>query len=447
MVRGLWATAVLLAAVGGAAPASAQPLAPLAPPDRPPAPSRPAVPDSILGAPVAVKGEPVRTATDPTPTTNPGGLTLPVGYSEPPSVQKPGRAAALGAPTTAAPVSAEAVESVVRRSGGAGGAPADPVNDFLTRRSSSFKGGDPEARKTAADPLERPAWKFGDRVEGVLGHRAEWFRSDHAFDGFISPVTNPFLFEDPRALTEVRPIFIYQKVPGGHPDFPGGNISFFGTQARLAVTDRLSFTIHKFGGVWFNTGSGSLYENQSGFAEFWFGPKYTFIRSEETGSLLAGGLQFQVPTSSGAFQNAGSLSLVPYVTYGQNFLRDLRVGSFNGLVGTGYSFSTNSARSDYYYLSGHIDLDVLNYHHFYPLFEMNWFLYTTNGKTLPLGTEGRDLINFGGQAKGHGLLTGAFGARYKISECAQMGAAFEIPFAGPKDLFQYRFTIDFILRY
>jgi len=61
--------------------------------------------------------------------------------------------------------------------------------------------------------------------------------------------------------------------------------------------------------------------------------------------------------------------------------------------------------------------------------------------------EGRDLINFGGQAKGHGLLTWALGARFKFTEHAQVGAAFEFPIAGPRDIFQYRLTVDFILRY
>ena len=41
----------------------------------------------------------------------------------------------------------------------------------------------------------------------------------------------------------------------------------------------------------------------------------------------------------------------------------------------------------------------------------------------------------------------AFGGRYKITEAAQIGAAFEFPIAGPRDLFQYRVTVDFILRY
>ena len=46
------------------------------------------------------------------------------------------------------------------------------------------------------------------------------FQSDHCFDSFISPVTNPFLFEDPRSLTEVRPIFMIQGARQ-FPTFPG----------------------------------------------------------------------------------------------------------------------------------------------------------------------------------------------------------------------------------
>ena len=72
---------------------------------------------------------------------------------------------------------------------------------------------------------------------------------------------------------------------------------------------------------------------------------------------------------------------------------------------------------------------------------------TCPGTSTPIGAEGRDLINFGGQAKGSGLLTAAFGGRVKITESAQIGTAIEFPIAGRKDLFSYRFTLDFILRY
>src|SRR5262245_15959579 len=76
------------------------------------------------------------------------------------------------------------------------------------------------------------------------------FQSDHAFDGFISPVTNPFYFEDPRSLTEVRPLFLYQATPIRNSIFHGGDIEFAGMQARLALTDRLSVVMSKLGAIW-----------------------------------------------------------------------------------------------------------------------------------------------------------------------------------------------------
>lgn len=472
MPRGAWATAVLLVVAGAASPVAAQPLAPIGPPpssNADPDPLPPAStpvrrsakldhPPAILGAPIAVEGSPVSQplAEPPAPVSEshpvPESHPIPAGFTEPPATQKPTRAAGLGMPTVAGQGATEAAVTPPRVSSHAVEAPArrpapppqDPVNDFLGRRSGYKDHPTPERGEGPG----RSSWKFADKFEGVLGHQGEWFRSDHAFDGFISPVSNPFLFEDPRSLTEVRPLFIYQHIPGGQPDFMGGNTSYFGVQGRVAITDRWSFVFNKLGGIWLSPDSSAPVGGSSGFSELWFGPKYTFIRDENTATLVAGGLQFQVPVgSSSVFQSTGSLSLVPYVSYGQNLFRDFVAGSVNVLATGGYAFSTTSARSDYLFLSGHIDLDVLNWHRIYPLFEMNYFLYTTNGKSTPIGIEGRDLFNFGGQAKGHGLLTGAFGARFKLTESAQIGGAFEIPFAGPRDMFQYRFTVDFILRY
>jgi len=425
-----WAAA-LLVALGPVGPAAAQPNAP------------------ILGAPIAARPEIDRANIDPIPPTQlaPPTITIPANYLDPPATQKPTRAAGLGVPVAVNPgamTSSEYVaDSRIRQIGANYPTTSDPVNDFLTRRADTQTD---YGRRD--DKRSKSHWKFGENMAGVFGEQGEWFRSDHAFDGFISPVTNPFLFEDPRSLTEVRPIFMFQHIPGGQVDFRGGNIGYFGVQGRLAITDRLSFVINKLGGLWVNPGGDSIIPSQAGFAELWFGPKFTFIRNENTGSLLAGGLQFQVPVgSTSAFQSTGTLSLVPWVTYGQNMFRDFAAGSFNGLVSTGYAFSTTAARSDYWYVSGHLDLDVLNCHHFYPLIEMNYYLMTKNGNTTNIGSEGRDLINFGGQASGKGMVTTAFGARYKINESAQFGGAFELPIAGPHDLFQYRFTLDFILRY
>src|SRR5262249_14417251 len=156
--------------------------------------------------------------------------------------------------------------------------------------------------------------------------------SDHCFDGFISPVTSPFLFEDPRSLTEVRPIFLWQQTPTTNPIFHGGDIEFFGIQARLAVTERLSFTMTRLGWTWIephNPTDGIT--NRSDFTGIDLGVKYTFLRNEQTGTLGAAGLTFQLPAGSHqVFQDTGMFSLRPYLTMGQNFGRS-SYGSFNAL--------------------------------------------------------------------------------------------------------------------
>jgi hypothetical protein len=458
-------------AAGLAAPAAAQPLGPLepvAPAGGPPAfdaplgssplatphatqrPAPSAAPPAILGAPVGVAAVPA----------------APAAVVDAPAAPKPRRAASLGlpraagatfadAPAPAAPVPADVVESGLRRA--AASAPVgDPVNDFLTNRSALRDRDRDESRRdgrsgrTPKRSVSRQVGDWGERINDTLGGRnGGLFRSDHLFDGFISPVTNPFLFEDPRSLTELRPIFIYQNVPGREADFRGGHVAYFGAQGRLALTDRWSIVFSKFGGVWTNTNNPNpAYSDHAGFAELWLGPKWTFYRGEENCSLAAAGLQFQIPVgSANVYQDTGTLSIVPYVSYAKSFLRDFRAGAFNFMASTGYAFSVNNQRSDYYYLSAHLDMDVGNFHRFYPLVELNWFLVTTDGHERLVGAEGRDLFNIGGQAAGTGLLTAAFGGRVKITESAQLGAAFEVPLAGRRDFFQNRFTIDFILRY
>ncbi len=417
-------------------------------------------PPNVLGPPV--RGVPVRPIDrEPLPVSSgtvasPSETVTPIGSYD--STPAPVRRAALGAPESAGtPISSQSLESSSHPSP-VSSDKSDPVTDLLVNRSTEKSKSQANATSTKSRTAATSAStaNFGeqviDTVDGamvnVMGDRHDWFRSDHAFDNFISPVSSPFLFEDPRSLSEVRPIFMYQKIPGNNSTFQGGDTWFFGLQARVAITERLSFTMNKLGGLSVSTGNDSLYDGGTGFAELWLGPKYTIIRNEQTGTLLAGGLQFQIPIgSSSVFQDTGSLSLVPYITFGQNFGRDLSWGSFNTLLATGYAISTDSQRSDYYWLSAHFDWDVFNNHRFYPLVEFNWMYYTTNGEARPVPTEGRDLFNLGGQASQTGMVTVAFGGRFKLTESAQIGGAFEIPIAGPRQMFDYRVTVDFILRY
>ena len=78
------------------------------------------------------------------------------------------------------------------------------------------------------------------------------------------------------------------------------------------------------------------------------GPKFTFIRNPDTGTLLAAGLNFNLATGeSKVFQTTGDLSLAPYLSFGQNFLRS-SYGAFQFLGTAGYSYATDSQRSDFF---------------------------------------------------------------------------------------------------
>jgi hypothetical protein len=284
---------------------------------------------------------------------------------------------------------------------------------------------------------------FGDRDRDRVA-----FQSDCAFDNFVSPITNPFLAEDPRSLTELRPIFMYQSIPANQIYFQGGSAVFLGTQGRVAFTDRFSLVLHKFGMTSLTPGTGSPLGANTGVSEIWLGPKFVFWRNPDTQTIASAGLQFQLPFGNGTvLQDTGGLSLVPYLTVG-TLLGRTDSGSFHLINVAGYHLGTDQQRSDYLFDTLHFDWDVSDYHRFYPTLELSWFHYTTNGLERPFFRfEGRDLANVGGFAAGHDIVTLAPGFRYKISDNLQLGVATEFPVIGQRDLLNFRLTVDLIWRY
>jgi len=89
----------------------------------------------------------------------------------------------------------------------------------------------------------------GDRIGcgdacrgGLLGGLIK--PSDHCFDDFISPMTNPVFFEDPRTLTEARGIFLQHKIPAAAL---GEDAQLYAVQLRAALSERLSLIATKDG--------------------------------------------------------------------------------------------------------------------------------------------------------------------------------------------------------
>lgn len=276
------------------------------------------------------------------------------------------------------------------------------------------------------------------------------FQSDHKFDGFASPVSNPFYFEDPRALTEVRPIFIWQHTPNSNPIFAGGNNFFVGARGSVAFTDWLSLTIDELGWVFADPRNPvGDFHSANGFSEFHVGPKVTFIRNDTSGTVAAFGITFEVPTGpKRVFQNTHDFGMTPYFSIAQNFLRS-DFGSFNFMNTDGYSRGFGSPRGDFFYASFHLDYDVGNLKKIYPLVELNYTYYAANGQQEPINFEGRDLFHFGaGSVHGLNELTVALGLRYKVSEALQFGLVGEFNVLTPsREMDAFRLTFDVIFRY
>jgi hypothetical protein len=301
----------------------------------------------------------------------------------------------------------------------------------------------------ARDAVTGVPQAFGNLFQGDSGRNP--FQSDHGFDWIASPVSNPFYFEDPRSLTEVRPILIYQHVPGSNTAFQGGSIWFYGLQARLAFTDVFSIVIPKLGFVTVDPHSDAHgLSNSTGFAELMLGPKFTFYRCESSKTVMAAGLNFDIPVGdSNAGQGTGNLSLIPYFSIAQGFWKS-SWGSFNFMNTTGYSFGVDNRRPDFLFSSFHLDYDVMNLNKIFPLIELNWFHYTTDGNNVATsGFEGGDLATFGSEGiAGHDIVTLAVGARYKFCEWLQTGLVVEFPLTGRNhDVMAYRVGFDLIFRY
>ena len=278
-------------------------------------------------------------------------------------------------------------------------------------------------------------------TNGFDGNGRKRFQSDTCFTDFISPVSNPYYFEDPRSLTELRPVFMFQGVPGG------GNIFDFSLQGRLAITDRFSIVVNKLGYI---DATGSNPDVHGGsFSELWLGPKYTFLRNESTGTVAAVGVTFELPVGGSKLsQDTGNLSIDPYVSLAQRIYKFGNYGTLNGMGTLGYSFRTDDERSEKFYTSLHLDFDVGNIHRVYPLLELNYFHYTRNGNQAPFSFEGKDLINFGSEfVAGNNDLSLAAGVRFKVNSFWQIGIAGDFPVSGSKDLMNYRVLFDMIFRY
>lgn len=269
--------------------------------------------------------------------------------------------------------------------------------------------------------------------------RRKFLQSDHCFDDFILPISNPVFAIDPRSSTHVRGLFINNWTPGTHAAIPDDSLQAYAAQINLALTDRLAFIAQKDGYAVINRGPLG-----DGFLNMAAGLKYAFIRRPEDQLIVSGGLMYEIPTGEAAvFQGHGSGILTPFISGGKGW------GNFHTITNMGVAIGLDDQENtSFFYWQQHFDYKLTDW--FYPLIEANWFHYMNGAdRGLPgaLG-EGDGLINFGtSDMAGADLVTLAAGFRLKPMHWLSTGVAYEFPISSRNDLIEHRLIVDLIIRY
>jgi hypothetical protein len=280
-------------------------------------------------------------------------------------------------------------------------------------------------------------------------------------DGFAQarrPISNPTLFDLALPGTNVHPIFMYHGLPSHVNTILGklpvdGDVELYALQFEIALNDRLSIVATKDGYVDFNADDDGILSDESGFANLGAGIKYAFIRDDASRTALSGTMTFEIPTgNSDVLQGEGD-GAVNLILNGLKLIEDWQ---FAGSIGAQIPFSDE--QSTMAFLSAHASYELCQY--FIPLVELNWFHVldagdgTGNypsqvGGLVPAAVEfeGGDLFNLGAvnSTENRDFFTAAFGFRARLTDCVNVGAAYEIPLTNEEDsVMDERVTVDLI---
>lgn len=270
--------------------------------------------------------------------------------------------------------------------------------------------------------------------------------SDPCFSNFVSPISNPLFFEDPRTLSEIKPIFIEHHFPRNLPVLQGGDAQVYAVQMRAALTRRLSFIATKDG--WIDLRTPGL-GHQDGFADLSAGLKYNIIRRPDLPFLLSGGFTYEVPIGQReVLQARGDGEVHTFLSSAMQLGRELYWMSGAGLR---LPNDHNDSSTMCYWsnsLAYRFGPGSTPFTGWYGMWETNWFNWTRSGNQAPLNFEGTDLINLGSNnVAGNDIVTMLWGLKYKPTALQEIGSGIEIPVTERGDLYGHRVYLHWIIRH
>jgi len=288
----------------------------------------------------------------------------------------------------------------------------------------------PAAGPQTTNPSNYLAEATQDRLLNLFAH------SDASFSNFISPISNPIFFEDPRTLTEAKFVFLNNQLPGS---LGGKDVQVYALQLRAAITDRLSIIATKDG---FIVSENPLMED--GWANLALGLKYNLYKDAAAQQLLSIGTTLQLPTGSlRTLQGNGDGEFNIFLSGGK------QIGEkWHYVTATGFRLATDqSDQTDSWYWSNHIDRKLTCWG-LYGLYEVNWYHWLRSAGAFPAAVDGLDLANLGGTGvAGTNVVTNAIGLKYAPSIAQEIGVAWEFPLTSRQDLMENRLNFNWSVRY
>lgn len=256
---------------------------------------------------------------------------------------------------------------------------------------------------------------FGDANPDAAKQKAE--------DKFVHPVTSPYYHEDSFVTSDVRAWFVWHDFPGDAP-IDGGDAQVYALQVRLALTDSLQLVAYKDGFLDINSG---LVE-EDGWNDIAAGLKWAFLQDYDNALFAAVGVGYEFPLGSpSVFQNDDDIRVWASVNKG---IGALHLGATANVL-----IPLSDSDSLRFYWNAHLDYWLTD--QWSVILEANGYHTLDDGDARP-PFSGVDVFDIGG---GPDVVTGAFGAAFRVNENLEFRAAGELPLTqNDDDLWGWRIT-------
>ncbi len=262
---------------------------------------------------------------------------------------------------------------------------------------------------------------------------------DQHFRDKPRPIGSPLYFEDPFINSDLRPLFLWHKFPGGSA-LRGGQLSVYALQARVALTERLQLIATSDG---YSRLEAGIIPEEGGWNDIALGLKYALWVDHDSDFILSGGLRWKMSNGHNLTLHGGVDELSPFLTMYKG------CGKWHTMMDIVYRLPTDwSQGNSLLSWDAHVSYELFD--DFFPLIEVHGVHYLTNGDRLPLDVGGLDYANIGSNdVAGQSVFWGGVGFRWNLAEHLQFGAAYEFPLQNPdnNDIFDQRVTTSFVITF